>query len=529
MGTKQSSKKQKSTVSRRTGALEMSQDGRRPAKAPATGQTGPGQAASELVRVTLDEFNLATFPISVLDKKAQSSREPLSFHDNVVLNGERIERMWKVFPHPEKGFPGPIDDDVLMALLELTREQGGAKKVYFSRYDLLKRLGWSINATYYQRLETSFKKLAAVRVEAINAFGDQNKKRFVNMGLTFIQEWKLNAETRGGERSSYVLWSDRIADSIHQKLTRYLDATFYFEELTSPIERRLFRHLDNHFDGKHQMLTLNVRDLSHEHLGISRHYKYVSQIRQRLEPALNLFVDKGYLESWLLSGDNLHVYRKPNFISRVQLALPFLAVCEPPPATDGETDTASLERLLVERGVAPSVAARLCGPEDPEQRARLERAIGYFDAEIAAGKQFANPGGFLVSLVAKGAPGDTRIGAGDKLPTRGKVADRASSSATPKPAPDMFEVEFAYQGYLNDLGLRHDNELTERERERLIDAKRRELLESTHRSTFKKMPSAAFDEHVRYMVRKDLSLRFAEPFDTWRATWEEKRPKASAG
>ncbi|MBK6316618.1 MAG: hypothetical protein IPF53_20620 [Blastocatellia bacterium] len=65
--------------------------------------------------------------------------------------------MWKVFPHPEKGFPGPIDDDVMMALLELTREQGGFEEGFFSRYDLLKRLGWPINATYYTRLETSFR------------------------------------------------------------------------------------------------------------------------------------------------------------------------------------------------------------------------------------------------------------------------------------------------------------------------------------------------------------------------------------
>ena len=44
---------------------------------------------------------------------------------------------------------------------------------------------------------------------------------------------------------------------------------------------------------------------------------------------LNLFVEKGYLESWLLSGENLHVFKKPDFVSRVQFALPFLSACEP--------------------------------------------------------------------------------------------------------------------------------------------------------------------------------------------------------
>jgi hypothetical protein len=78
----------------------------------------------ELVRVSLDELNLATFPVSVLDKKAQRSHEPLQFHDMITVAGRQVERHWKVFPHQEEGFPGPADDDVLMALFEFTREQG---------------------------------------------------------------------------------------------------------------------------------------------------------------------------------------------------------------------------------------------------------------------------------------------------------------------------------------------------------------------------------------------------------------------
>lgn len=482
------------------------------------GKTSRGHSATELVRVALDEFNLATFPISVLDKKAQSSREPLVFQDTILWNGERIERMWKVFPHPEKGFPGPIDDDVLMALLELTREQGGAKKVYFSRYDLLKRLAWPINASYYHRLAESFKKLAAVRVEAINAFGDRNKKRFVNMGLSFIQEWKLNPETRGGERSSYVIWSDRIAESIHQELTRYLDASFYFDELTSPIERRLFRYLDNHFEGKQLTLVLNVRDLSHEHLGMSRQYRYISQIMQRLEPALNRFVEKGYLESWLLAGESLHLYKKPDFVSRVQLALPFLTACEPEgvPAARRE-----LETLLVERGVAPSVAARLCRGDTEEARSRIDRAVQYFDAELAAGKTFANPGGFLVSLVGRDAPAEPPKSSRPKAARGASAAQPANGSSGNKPKPDDFEVEFAYQNYLSDLGQRSYAELGELERQALVEGKREELLESAHRETYRKMPREKFEEHVVYMVRKDLSVLYAQPIEAW---LEDRKP-----
>ena len=483
-----------------------------------TPRRGGQDNATELVRVALDEFNLATFPISVLDKKAQSSREPLVFHDTITWNGEMVERHWKVFPHPEKGFPGPIDDDVLMALLELTREQGGAKKVFFSRYDLLKRLGWSINATYYTRLETSFKKLAAVRVEAINAFGDRARKRFVNMGLTFIQEWKLNAETRGGDKTSYVLWSDRIADSIHQELTRYLDASFYFEELSSAIERRLFRYLDNYFDGKQPSLAVNVRDLAHEHLGISRHYKYVSQIMQRLEPALTTLLDKGYLESWLLAGESLYLNKRPDFGNRVQMALPYLGPFEPIGDTAGNS-MAQLERLLVERGVVPAVAARLCATDTDEQRDRLDRAIRYLDAEVAAGKRFSNPGGFLVSLVGKNLGTDaaarrtpsTRTSSSN--PARQDVPQAPSAGA--RAAAVNYDNEYAYMTYLSEVGVQRYNELTSDDVLELANAKRRELLASEYEKTFRNMPGDAFEEHIRYMIRKDLATRHAKPFDAW--------------
>jgi hypothetical protein len=483
------------------------------ARAAAPRKVTGSQNATDLVRVALDEFNLATFPISVLDKKAQSMREPLLFQDTIVWNGQPVERMWKVFPHPEKGFPGPIDDDVLMALLELTREQGGAKKVYFSRYDLLKRLGWPINANYYTRLETSFKKLAAVRVEAINAFGDRSRKRFVNMGLTFIQEWKLNSETRGGEKSSYVLWSDRIADSIHQELTRYLDASFYFEELNSAIERRLFRYLDNYFDNRQPSLTLNVRDLAHEHLGISRQYRYISQVMQRVEPALNTLVEKGYLESWLLSGENLHFYKRPDFGSRVQLALPFLVAASP--AGDETTEElGELEKLLVERGVVPAVATRLCADDSPEHRDRIERAVRYLDAEIAQGKRFANPGGFLVSLVGRGTP----VAPEEPAPRR-KTKKRSDPPSPQRSRGETYETEYAYQTYLNEVGVKAYSSLEAPALERAIAEKRRELLSSEFEKTYRKMPDEAFDEHVRYMIRKDLAVAQAEPFETWVASW----------
>jgi hypothetical protein len=215
----------------------------------------------------------------------------------------------------------------------------------------------------------------------------------------------------------------------------------------------------------------------------------------------------------LLSGENLYLNKKPDFGTRVQLALPFLSACEPVGAGALE-DIRALERSLVERGVVPAVAARICAHDSADQRSRILAAIRYLDAEVAQGKRFANPGGFLVSLVGKGAPAQ----AGD----RGAAPAGAREPVASRPkAEDTYEIEYAYQTYLNEVGIQQFNKLDARELERLDDAKRRELLSSSKGKTFRNMPTEAFDDHVKYMIRKDLATKHGIAFNTWLAEWRQ--------
>lgn len=439
----------------------------------------------ELVRVSLDEFNLATFPVSVLDKKAQRGREPLHFHDVITVAGRELERHWKVFPHQEEGFPGPADDDVLMALFELTREQGGNKKIFFTRYQLCKKLGWPLNTFYYKRIESSFRKLAAVHIEATNAYADQERKKFINMGFTIIQEYKLFDESAGREKLSYVLWSDRIAASISQKLTKTLDASFYFEELETPLEKRLFRFLDSHFEESLRQLALNIYDLCYEHLGIARRYGYISQLMQKLESPLQKLVEKGFLVRWRLEGETLFVSRAEEFATRVRLSIPYSEMLEdigsispknsptkladaplsnintnasgniasnkianPNPSANSRASaktnsintniasasvsgSISLTQDLIARGIEASVANDITTRVVGYEREVLA-AIQYFDTEISRGKKFANPAGLLVSLIRKALPAD------QVPPTRTTTRSRR------KTAPPVTQQELSF-------------------------------------------------------------------------------------
>ena len=487
----------------------------------------------ELVRVSLDELNLSTFPVSVLDKKAQRSREPLQFQDLIEVGGRTVERHWKVFPHQEEGFPGPADDDVLMALFELTREQGGAKKIFFTRYQLCKKLGWPLNTFYYNRIESSFRKLAGVHIEATNAFGDRDRRKFINMGFSIIQEYKLFDEFSGRERLSYVLWSDRIAASISQKLTKYLDANFYFEALETPLEKRLFRYLDSQFEQTgSQEVSLHVPVLCYEHLGIARRYRYISQLMQKLEEPLQKLVKKNFLAHWRLEDTNLIAVRVETFAARVKLSMPLAEMLEdiqaveqiPNPKsprspkesknTQLAEDLTDLAQSLVSRGVEANVArdivARASGCE-----AQIETALGYFDSEQMKGKHFDNPGGLLVSIIRKYLPINnlppTRPGSTQPLLPGISTKEDAQTS--------QMRAEIEYQRYLSDLGRQTLASLPTPEQQELLDAAQLDLKTGDNAGRYRRMTAEKFIEHLRAIVEGQLSRRQALAFDEWYPQW----------
>ncbi len=67
--------------------------------------------------------------------------------------------------------------------------------------------------------------------------------------------------------------------------------------------------------------------------------------------------------------------------------------------------------------------------------------------------------------------------------------------------------------------MRAYEDLSPDELAKLVGEKREELLASSHEKTFRKMPTAAFDEHVRYVIRKELAALKAVPFERWLGEW----------
>lgn len=510
---------------------------------PTTQTDGEDTEKPEVIRIAQDEFNLAVFPIAVLDKRAQKSKNYLTFTEHITSNGREIQRVWTVMPHPIEGLPSTTDEDVYVALMELSYEQGAQKKVYFSRYDLIRRLGWPMNAKHYERLESSLRKLAAVRIEAKNAYVDRHTGRLVDVGMSIIQEFKIFDEGAGKRTGakSYVMWSDRVAQSLSEKLFKKLDADFYFN-LTSPIAKRLFRYLDKKF-GSADYFVINVRKLAFEHVGMSREMTYVSQIMQRLEPALNELVAKQFLTEWTLTEETIHFRKNLEFGARIQqMALPIYdvmdAMCDDDlsPEERAVRDVAlHLEGQLTARGMIGSVAKKLV--ESFELQGKLEtieQAIATFDRQYRQ-RDLANPGGLLYTLIVNGqaalpklppkrrrtsatkmprARAEKPAGASESLAEGGSSQDTTPLFSAPS-QERMQELELGYLEHLERTGEALLAQLKKSELKELVAREREELLASDRRKIYARWEPEVLDEHLRRLVGRKLAEAKVESFAAW--------------
>jgi hypothetical protein len=184
-----------------------------------------------------------------------------------------------------------------MVLLEISREQGFPREVTFSRYDLLQRLGWPLNASSYDKIKRAFARLNAVTIQSENVFWDERAGSFVATGFHLIEEYKLI--TKPGRRKngddgalSWFRWGEPLWGSFRQGNLKPISLDFYFS-LNLPIARRLYRFLDLvRYDGKPRY-RIGVRKLCEEFLALSSQ-QYLSKYKDVLKGAHEELVESGY-------------------------------------------------------------------------------------------------------------------------------------------------------------------------------------------------------------------------------------------
>jgi hypothetical protein len=314
-------------------------------------------------RVGRDEMNLCEFPITLLSDYPPEGIKTLVFEDR--------HGTLTVMGSDAYGLPTAPDSDVIIGLIQLTKLRNDFidPTVEFTRYELLKLLGWEDKGQSYRRLSESLHRWVAVTLRYDGCWWDNKRKRRASASFHVLDRLVLPDVDDPGIISSFTWGRDFFASCQANNLKR-LDLDTYFA-LKSAVSKQLYRFLDKRFHLRNH-LTFDLRELAFEHVGMSRNYA-PWKIKQKLQPALEELEAIGFLEP-MSAAERYSKAGRGAWNIRLVRKLPAPAEAPPAETKPPEPEPTGLERELADHGVTRSVAAELVR-DFPADRitAQLER------------------------------------------------------------------------------------------------------------------------------------------------------------
>lgn len=262
----------------------------------------PSQLA-DTERIGKDEMNLVEHPFALLRYgHTKSAVIDIVFEKPHPVTKKMVKSSWHVAGHAELGLPGPLEERLYLALMEITREAGMPQWVPFSRRDVMRRIGLSGNKRDYQSLSDAFTRLESVLIKAERAFWDKAQNQllprvsFSVIDNTVFAEEKPGPKIQGTLALSAFRWNDVIYNSMQGGYLRTLNTEFALS-LDLPLALRLYRYLDRHRYGKagpRGSFQIELHRLCETHLGMAPS-PYASKLKERLKPAHDELMARGFL------------------------------------------------------------------------------------------------------------------------------------------------------------------------------------------------------------------------------------------
>src|SRR3712207_4101812 len=142
------------------------------------------------------EQNLEEFPLFELKARKRGAKARVFEKVTEGESGVSLNKVWKVMPSGEYGMPGPVDQDVYLAVLQLLQQRGGMPEdgeLIFSLYELRNILGWSDDSGgAYREIREALLRIASTSMQSRNAF--------------------YSAQGRRGIVDTFNLWSVHFAE-----------------------------------------------------------------------------------------------------------------------------------------------------------------------------------------------------------------------------------------------------------------------------------------------------------------------------
>lgn len=244
------------------------------------------------------EINLEEAPLFMLQKSEQDGEDAIESRNTVITReGHRIEQYWRVTAHRDFGLPGAVDEAVFIGVMQLVNRRGGMPpdgRLTFTLYEMLEVLGKTHGGKNYEELRDSLDRLASTNIYAENAFYSLADQDFKSQRF-HLWEVVFRKKIRKGRASEHhtLKFSDVLVRSFDAGYLKSLDADFY-NSLRKDLARSLYRLIDAKRK-KRLSWSVELQQLR-QMVSMPPSYQYASKIKEKLVPAHEELVERGYLD-----------------------------------------------------------------------------------------------------------------------------------------------------------------------------------------------------------------------------------------
>lgn len=373
---------------------------------------------SPLVRA---EANLEAYPLFAV--KARNRKENHLVFERPIQgeDGTTLLQRWEVEPPAKLGMPGPFDQDVYLAVLQLLEMRGGMPRdgeLHFSLYELSNILGWTKSGNTYEKIRQSLRRISSTTLTSENAYYSKAEERFLS---DTFQVWSVHfSRTKRGNsvRERHTLRFHKIF--IRNYLAQYLkglDPEFYWA-LPSPLAKRLYRLVDLERDGSliWKADLFNLR----QQIPLTG-YSYVSELKRALDPAHCELIRRSFLNGVEYRGKSGILYRVSQEFARRQKAREL---------SGDPGELFAIERLTSE-GIRGDVARDLVAYHGSD------KCLRYADA-LEHQRGIRNRAGWLRRAIEKGfeLPEPLPLGPQSALTERRPLFEGTAAVTQPPPTSD---------------------------------------------------------------------------------------------
>lgn len=270
-----------------------------------------GKALAELSQQDLTRTHKAfgLFPNALLlfgygENKNENERI-ITTEEKNLKTGELITRQMKIYTNSAKGLPRGRDPQVLIALLHLTLQKpGSTNSIWFRKEDLIKTLGWVDNQENRQDIDEAISRYFEAAYSGldikVNAGGKKIKEKFSRIITDYINIDERKIRYNNDQKLfSKVVFNEELINEIRSaELSLHLNLKIIQLLQKSPTALRLYEVINYLTSSNNLRFEIEIKELAHNRVGISRSKKSPAQILQTLQPAADKLVKIGYLKTF---------------------------------------------------------------------------------------------------------------------------------------------------------------------------------------------------------------------------------------